>query len=80
MPESRHSHSETLLALIPWIIASIACVLAFVLLAQFIDTLHEQMQRGQALRADQSASVATPSAAMERPVAADRIELAGMQP
>lgn len=80
MSEPRHFRSETFLALVPWIIASVACVLVFVLLAQFVDTLHGQMQRGQALRAGQSTSVATQSAGAGSHDAGGRMELASMQP
>lgn len=80
MSETRYFRSDTLLALAPWIIATAACVLVFVLLSQFVDTLHGQMQRGQALRAGQSTSVASQSPGAERPIADDRTSLAGLQP
>lgn len=79
MPAPHYFRSETLVALAPWAIASVACVLAFVLLAQFIDTLDAQMQRGQALRAGQSTSLVAQSDA-RRPDANDHTQLAGIQP
>lgn len=79
MPAPHYFRAETLVALAPWAIASVACVLAFVLLAQFIDTLDFQMQRGQALRAGQSTSVVVHSDAPGHG-AIDRTQLAGIQP
>lgn len=78
MPARHYFRSGTFVALAPWIVSAAACVLAFVLLAQFIDTLHVQMQRGQALRSGQSTSVAAQSDADDR-VADTRTQLAGMQ-
>ncbi len=54
MSSSSYLRSDTAMTLVPWIVATASCVLSFVLLAQFIDTLHVQMQRGQALRAGQA--------------------------
>ena len=59
MSSPSYFRSDTAITLAPWIVATAACVLAFVLLAHFIDTLHFQMQRGQALQARLSASTVT---------------------
>lgn len=79
MPARHYFRSGTLVAIAPWAIASVACVLAFVILAQFIDTLDVQMQRGQALRSGQSTPVVAKSDAPDR-VGDDGTQLAGMQP
>ncbi len=79
MPARSYFRSDTALALAPWILAAVACVLAFVLLAKFIDTLHMQMQRGQALRAGQSTTAVAQIGAQEHIAAASQ-NLAAIQP
>lgn len=79
MPTPHYFRSETLVALAPWIASAAACVLALVLLSQFIDTLHGQIQRGQALRAGESTLDVRQSGVQDRVVDA-RTQLAGIQP
>lgn len=47
---------DTASALVPWIVATVSVVLAFVLLSHFVAALNVQMQRGQALRAGPNAA------------------------
>lgn len=79
MPARHYFRFETVTALAPWAVASVACVLAFVLLTQFVDTLDFQMRRGQALRAGQSLSTVAQSTTPDR-VGDERTQLASMQP
>ncbi len=71
--------SDTAIALAPWIIATAACIVSFVLLTQFIDTLHSQMQRGQALRARPSAP-AIAQIDVPEPITDDGQKVARVQP
>lgn len=50
MPTTRDHLPDALKTILPWIIAGIACLIASVLLASFIDTLQLSMRRGEAMR------------------------------
>jgi hypothetical protein len=69
MSPSKPHLSDAVHTIAPWIAATAACLLAAILLSQFIDTLHLSMQRGEALRA----AMATQGTACP----ADSIRLAG---
>lgn len=50
MPTTRDRLPEALQTILPWIAAGAACLIAFVILSNFIDTLQLSIQRGEALR------------------------------
>lgn|GEM_PF-2405206 len=56
MRKTNPDPSETLRAVAPWIGATMALLIAVVILSNFIDTLHVSIQRGQDLRAGVHAS------------------------
>ena len=50
MPTTRDHLPEAARTILPWITAGAACLIALVLLSQFIDTLQLSIQQGEALR------------------------------
>jgi hypothetical protein len=42
---------ESLRSIAPWIVATVACLLASIILSNFIATLHLSIERGEKLRA-----------------------------
>lgn len=67
MPATHHTlWPETLRSIAPWVVATVACLLAAIILTHFIATLHLSMARGEQLRATLAASETTTAAAGAR--------------
>jgi hypothetical protein len=50
MPKAIEPVPEAVRTIMPWVVATAACLLASVILSSFIDTLHLSIQRGEAMR------------------------------
>ncbi len=50
MPKAIERVPEAVRTIMPWAVATVACLLASVILSSFIDTLHLSIQHGEAMR------------------------------